>query len=168
MREQISITLHGMTRPRAVEAIREAADTLERGHLTPRVVVEEMGETAIDAEDLEGEFVRWAGHYAWRACVAADADADYEKAALATKRAKAQSLLDEVRRHERKPSDSVLDALAEVDPEVVRCGDREAEMLRVKRRLAGELEALRGKRDMVVQLGAKRRAELKVDPIVRE
>lgn len=168
MREQLSITMHGMTRPRAVEALREAATRIERGDLDTHLRVEEMGDTAIDAEDLEGEFTRWAGHYAWRAAVAADADAEYERSAIATKRARADAVLAEVRRSDKKPPDSILEALAEVAPEVVRCGDLEVEALRAKRRLAGELEALRGKRDLLVQLDAKRRADMLLDPIARK
>jgi predicted component of type VI protein secretion system len=61
-----------------------------------------------------------------------------------------------------------LDAAVTLNPEFVAAMDAETQHEAEKARLYGVMDALRTKRDMLIQMGATRRVEMQGDPRIRE
>lgn len=125
---------------------------------------------AVNPHDLQGEFTHAAGKFAWAFEGLAAAEEAHERALADTKldraRARLAILLD--KKIEKKPSKDVLDAMVEAHPLTRAAVEREHAARREYRRWQGDIEAMRQRRDYLVQLGARSRVEPFADPVVRE
>ena len=129
---------------------------------------------SLDETDLAGEFVRFAGTFAYWSERYADAEREAEAADQAVDKARAMAFLVVAEQNTKrakadKHARPLLDALAEQNSALAKA---QAEALNKRRKAMaykGYVEALRAKRDMLVQLGARRRAELgAIEPRIRE
>jgi len=116
----------------------------------------------VDDASLQDAFVTWPGAFAWMNERLAQADAAFQRARLASKRARAEVFV----RYSnpppggKKPSDELIKQLVEVDPHVNVADDEEITADEARARIKGLVEAFAGQRDMLVQRGARARAEL--------
>jgi hypothetical protein len=125
---------------------------------------------SIDPNALDAEFLACpadTAHLGWKLAEAIKAHLKAKKAAR-----KARALVSVVKRAEmtvngKAPTvDAVRDAV-ELAPEVDAADAAEIEAEAARERAKTDFEAVRAKRDMLVQLGAARRAEWESDPVVR-
>lgn len=127
------------------------------------------GVLALDADRLQVEFTNATGRYAWWFERYADAEDAHERAQATTKLARARARLAFVlAAKERKPSKDVLDAMVDAHPDVLAAVEAEHVARREYRRWQGDVEALRQRRDYLVQLGARSRAEGLREPVILE
>jgi hypothetical protein len=123
-------------------------------------------------EALEEEFISIPAQVAyWNERLARASDA-YFRAEVARKRISARLHHEEKARLSvaggKGPTVGDIDAAVELHPEMVEAGDKEIDAAVEKDRLRGVLDALRTKRDMLMQLGSKMRIEMEHDPVIRE
>jgi hypothetical protein len=126
---------------------------------------------SINDGDLQGEFVGASAKFAWWYERFAAAEEAYERAQTDTKAERARArlaILLEVPAGAKRPAKDVLDASVEIHPTVVAAVDAEHAARREYRRWQGDVEALRHRRDYLVQLGARTRNEWLRDPAIRE
>lgn len=121
----------------------------------------------LNPDDLQTEFTRWSATFAWIATRLADEEGRLTRAQLATKRAKAIVAKD-LASQKPKPSDELIKQLVVLEPDVQTAEEREIEAQRAYSRMKGLVEAMRGKKDMVVQMGARTRAEMDREPSLRD
>lgn len=122
----------------------------------------------INHQALQDEFVTATGKFAWWFESYADAEDAWLRAKAAVKLARAQSLLAVILDAKKKPSREVIDAMVDADPDVLEAEEKEHQTRRKYRRWQGDIEALRQRRDYLVQLGARGRAEMIQEPKINE
>ncbi len=121
--------------------------------------------------DLDGEFRRVAGDLYYWATEAAAAEEQVYIAKTNAARAYADSVLRARVRLEgegRRPTEKILDAEAEADEAVAHEQSRYAAALRRRAELRGLVDAIIAKRDMLISLGATERAQMTMDPTIRD
>ena len=122
---------------------------------------------ALDERDLTEEFVRFSATLAYWSERYADAEYEADAADIGVKKARAMAFLVVASQNARrakaeKHARPTLDALAEQNSALAQAEALALGKRRTATRYKGYVEALRAKRDMLVQLGARRRAELGV------
>lgn len=128
----------------------------------------------LDENDLSGEFVRFAGAFAYWSERYADAEREATAADQAVDRARAVAFLVVADQNSKRVKADrharpLLDALAEQNAALMAAQDEARDKRRTAMAYKGYVEALRAKRDMLVQLGARRRAELgALEPRIKE
>jgi hypothetical protein len=124
---------------------------------------------SLDGDRLQLEFTHATGRYAYWFERYARAEEAHERAHGATKLARAKARLAVVlEANGKKPAKDVLDAMVDAHPDVLAAEDREHAARREYRRWQGDVEALRQRRDYLVQLGARSRAEGLREPVIRQ
>ena len=129
---------------------------------------------SLDESDLSGEFIRFAGTFAYWSERYADAERDAEAADQAADKARSIAFLVVAEQNTKRAKADrharpLLDALAEQNSALAAAQAEALDRRQKAMRYKGYVEALRAKRDMLVQLGARRRAELGVtEPRIRE
>jgi hypothetical protein len=121
--------------------------------------------------DLDAEFRRVAGDLHYWAAEAAAAEEQVYLAKTAAARSYADAVLRARSRLEseaRKPTEKILDAEAEADEAVAYEQSRYAAALRRRSELRGLVDAIIAKRDMLISLGATERAQMTMDPTIRD
>ena len=126
--------------------------------------------TIIEPKMLEEEYIRVPGDLAYwneqfsrarEAHLRAELSREVEEAGL---RLEVRAAL--VAKGE-KATEATLDALVVTDPRYREMREREITADGRKQRVLGVLDAIRGKRDMLISLGAQMRAEMAGDPSIR-
>lgn len=132
--------------------------------------------TSIEPMQLEEEFVRlpadmayWNERYAeaFRKFLRAKIDRERVSARLHMEQRAMQGAASVVG-GKKAPTVADLEAAVEVHDDMVAACDAEIEAEVAKVRINGVLEAIRAKKDMLIQLGVRQRIELENDPMVRE
>jgi len=125
--------------------------------------------TQVEPLALQEEFVRWSGDYAyWNEKLA---KASRLHASCKLEREKIYSRLTlEARAMAGTSKTTVAEIEAKVmaDPAYQTAREAETDAEVETERISGVLQALRGKKDMLVQLGYHQRAEMAGDPTLRE
>lgn len=67
----------------------------------------------------------------------------------------------------KKVTESVVEAAVDIDEQVIRAREAHIEAEHEKTRLYGVLDAIRSKRDMIIQIGAQVRTEMQGNPQLR-
>lgn len=144
----------------------------------------------IDPIILEDEFVRlpadlayWNHQYAQavkevqrskflREQVGARLHSELREEMMEEARAAAQAVVDgdgkKPKLKAKAPTIADIEAAGLIHPDYVEAKEREIEAEGNKARLYGIVDAVRTKRDMLIQMGADRRVEMQGDPILRE
>lgn len=157
------LSARGEPSPAPVEELRETAAHVD-------LELDLRARLSIDPNALDAEFLACpmdTAHLGWKLAEAIKAHLKAKKAAR-----KARALVSVVKRAEmtvngKAPTvDAVRDAV-ELAPEVDAADAAEIEAEAARERAKTDFEAVRAKRDMLVQLGAARRAEWESDPVVR-
>jgi len=132
---------------------------------------------SIDEDDLNAEYIRVSTDLAYWAKKHGEAEHDFLAAKANVKRAEAtayeQAMHDLADEYEtgkisKKPTEKMVEARAQLDPEVEDAHDRYARSAGWRREVEGYVEAIQSKRDMLVSLGADLRKERQNEPYLRE
>lgn len=141
--------------------------------LTPQEK-EEYLKACIDIfpEQLQEEFVRTPADMAYWGREFADAARARDMSKLLTKRVRAQ-VEKAVRAApraagEKAPTEATVAAAVETDAGVIAAEEAEADAEYQVAVIKGTLDAIRAKRDMLIQLGAQQRLEMESDPLIRQ
>ena len=120
--------------------------------------------TAIDEMQLQDEYVRLPSDFAYFSELYADSKKAFAETKL--ERDLTRSRLRMIARETievsgKRATESMVDCAVESDPAWLEVKTKEIECEAEVARIYGVLEALRTKRDMLIQLGAQARAEMK-------
>lgn len=120
---------------------------------------------AIDPDDLNGEYIRLSSDVAYWSRRSAQIEEEYLRSKAELKEAESRAYL-HVRETlssnaKKAPTGPHIEAMAQVHPSVVAANREFADLSGQRKRIHGILDAISAKKDMLVQLGADRRQELK-------
>ena len=124
----------------------------------------------IEPMALQEEFVRLPSDLSYWSSRYADAFGTWKRAELASKQVYARRLLDlreEMKTAGVKATVGEVGAAVEADGQYLQARGLEITAEEEKVRLWGVVEALRAKKDMLVQLGSHARMEMQNDPTIR-
>lgn len=116
---------------------------------------------------LQEEFVRWASDYSFWNERFSKASRLHAGQKLERERCEAQISM-AVRSASTKATVGEVEARVKLDPEYKKFREAELDAEVEAERINGVLQALRGKKDMLVQMGYHQRAEMAGDPVLRE
>lgn len=127
----------------------------------------------IDMRDLNAEFCRIPGDIDYYGELYAKASGKLQKIKIELKREEAKSFLVHKNtgsgsRPGTAPSDKVCEQVALQDRDVIQLQDQYVEASIETEKLKNTMEALKTKRDMLIQLGASERKTREYNPVIRD